>query len=250
MMDDGVFQLLFFALLILATVFDGVSRRRKRRRRAEEMEREEEAGGDDGLGSGPSSPGPARSLPGSAPDRTEAPSSERETADSMVPDDLWAILTGEERRDAGRGPPETVTVPDEVVSVEPSPGSVEWGERFPEAPGGLEPIPPPVATTPSSAGRPPVGTPVPAAAGTTSASPARLLRRAPSPAPAHRPAGMAGGRQALPAMREDAATPRSVYVELLRSGGRGSLRQAIVFAEVFGTPAALRPPRWEGDGVS
>ena len=249
-MDNGVFQLLFIALLILASVFDGVSRRRKRRRRAEEMEREEKAGGEDGLGSGPSFPGPARSLPGSDPARTGAPSRERETADAMVPDDLWAILTGEERPGAGRGPPETSTVSGEVVSVEPSPGSVEWGERFPEAPGGLEPIPPPVATPPSSAGHPPVWTPVPVAAGTTSASPARLPRRAPSPAPSRRPPGMTGARQALPAMHEDAARPRSVYVELLRDGGRGSLRQAIVFAEVFGTPAALRPPRWQGDGVS
>ena len=240
-MDNGFFQLLFFAFLILASIFDGVSRRRKRRRRVEEMEREEAGGGEDGPGSGPSSfPEPARSLPDSVPARTGAPSSERETADSMVPDDLWTVLTGEARPNAGGDPPESPPVPDEVVSVEPSPGSVVWGERFPEATDELEPTSPPVATTPGSS--PPVWTPAPPPA-TTSASPARPPRPAPAPAPSRPPARMMGG--ALPAMRGDA-----IYVELLRAGGRDSIRQAIVFAEVFGTPAALRPPRWEGGGVS
>lgn len=39
-----------------------------------------------------------------------------------------------------------------------------------------------------------------------------------------------------------------MYVNLLREGGRGSLRQAIVLTEVFGTPVALRSPGREGGG--
>ena len=40
-----------------------------------------------------------------------------------------------------------------------------------------------------------------------------------------------------------------MYVNLLREGGSGSLRQAIVLTEVFGTPLALRSPGRERDGL-
>ncbi|MDE0249048.1 MAG: hypothetical protein OXO56_14125 [Gammaproteobacteria bacterium] len=39
-----------------------------------------------------------------------------------------------------------------------------------------------------------------------------------------------------------------MYVNLLREGGRGSLRQAIVLAEVFGIPVALRSSGREKGG--
>lgn len=243
-MDNGVFQLLFFALLILASVFDGIARRRKRQRRMEEMEWEEEAEGEDGVESGTSS-----SAPSGSPARTGAPAGERETADSMVPDDLWAILTGEERPGAGRGLP-PVPDRDEAVAAEPVPGSVERAESLPERSGGRDPGPPPWATMPPPSESPPAWRPAPPPpTARTPATPARVPRRTRSLAPSRREASMTRA-QAFPAASEDTAKSRSMYVELLREGGVNSLRQAIVLAEVFGTPVALRPPGRDGNGFS
>jgi hypothetical protein len=144
---DGLFELLFIAVFILAAIFDAVARSRGKRRRMEEMEAEEEAAHGMGLPSGDtatpqgsreSSREAARarreerrearrreweqrreeaearrdaaeaerrgrdvgrevgSAAGSGAG-AEAGAGERETADAMVPDDLWAILTGQPR---------------------------------------------------------------------------------------------------------------------------------------------------------
>lgn len=260
-MDNGLLQLLFLGLLILASVFDAVGRRRKRRRRMEEMEREEAAGHGEGAGVGTSAPWPAD--PGSVPEEASTPSPRetpapagartggRETADSMVPDDLWAILTGEERSGAGRGggrPSTTGQIPEEDASGGPDFGARETPERLPpmpqrgrgepswgdqpsapaEAPPAWQPVPPPVVVRPDLPRMPP---------------------RAPAPLPSRgrAPASVPG---VFPRPREDHVTVAGpMYVKLLREGGSGSLRQAIVLTEVFGTPVALRPPGREGGGL-
>ena len=115
-MDDGFFQLLFFGVLILASVFDAMTRGRRKRRRMEEMEREEDGAGEAG-------------------DGTE-PTAERETADSMVPDDLWAVLTGQQQPQEGEKP--------RTASAEPTP----LPERVPERRPPPEPKPPPKPARP------------------------------------------------------------------------------------------------------
>ncbi len=145
---DGLFELLFIAVFILAAIFDAVARSRGKRRRMEEMEAAEEEAADGmdlpsgdtatSQGSRESSREAARarreerrearrreweqrreeaearkgaaeaerrgrdvgreagSGTGSG-EGAEAGAGERETADAMVPDDLWAILTGQPR---------------------------------------------------------------------------------------------------------------------------------------------------------
>ena len=224
------------------------------------MEREEAAGEGEGAGSGTSARWPAD--PGSAPEEAGTPSRREtpapvgartdgsETADSMVPDDLWAILTGEERSGEGRGGGRSSTpgrVPEEDVSsggpdlgtretpkrLPPTPESGRdrepWRGDRPSAPAGdprdWQPAPPPVVVRPD---------------------PPRMLPRVPAPI-VSRGRTLAGVPGALPAPR-GRAVAGPMYVSLLREGGRGSLRQAIVLAEVFGTPVALRSPGREGGG--
>lgn len=253
-MEDGIFQLLFLGLLILASVFDAVGRRRKRRRRMEEMEREEAAGDGEGVGSGTSARWPAD--PGSVPEEAGTPSQRetpapvgtradgRETADSMVPDDLWAILTGEER---SGGPPGPGQIPEEDASGGGDFGTRETPERVPSAPeSGRDPEPSWGAQPSAPAGDPPDWQPAPPPV-VVRPDPPRMPFRAPVPLPSRRkiPASVP---RALPSPR-DHAVAGPMYVSLLREGGRGSLRQAIVLAEVFGTPVALRSPRLERGGL-
>lgn len=255
-MEDGLFQLLFLGLLILASVFDAVGRRRKRRRRMEEMEREEEVGEREGAGAGTSARWPAD--PGSVPEEAGAPSPRetsapagaraggRDTADSMVPDDLWAILTGEERSGEGRGG--GLSTPGQIPEEDPS-GGPDFGTR--ETPDRLPPMPesgrdpePSWGDQPYAPGEaPPDWQPAPRP------DPPRM----PPQVPAHllsrgrTPASVPGAFPRPRAGQVEGAGP--MYVNLLREGGSGSLRQAIVLTEVFGMPVALRSPGREGGGL-
>jgi hypothetical protein len=96
---EGLGQLVFILILVAAAAIDAMARRGKKQRRMEEMEREEE-----------------RATTGTRdrPDRQEAPrergrqegaraEQERETADAMIPEDFWAILTGEAPAEAPPG---------------------------------------------------------------------------------------------------------------------------------------------------
>ena len=259
-MEDGIFQLLFLGLLILASVFDAVGRRRKRRRRMEEMEREEKAGDGEGAGAGTSArwPGDPGSVPeeASTPSPREAPAPAgartggRETADSMVPDDLWAILTGEER--AGEGQGGGVSAPGQIPEEETS-GRTDFGtrntpERRPPRPeSGRDPEPSWGDQPSAPAEDPPDWQPVPPPV-VVLPDPPRMPPRAPAPLPSRgrSPAGVPG---AFPRPRGDRVTVAGpMYVNLLREGGSGSLRQAIVLTEVFGKPVALRSPGREGIG--
>ena len=188
-MDDGFFQLLFFGVLILASVFDAMTRSRRKRRRMEEMEREQDEAGEAGVG-------------------TE-PTGERETSDSMVPDDLWAVLTGQQEPQEREEPG--------TASAEPAP----LPERIPERRPPPEPKPPPKPSVP-----------VPVLSDRYRAS--ELLARTPIVARGTvRPTGELTRRRI-----------RSGYAELLRAGGADSLRKAIVLKEVLGSPAAFRAPSW------
>lgn len=190
-MDDGFFQLLFFGVLILATVFDAMTRGRRRRRRMEEMEREEGEAGEASAGI--------------------ETTGERETADSMVPDDLWAVLTGEQ-------PPQE-------------------REKLPTAYQEQAPTPMPDLTP---EGRPP---PEPELPLKTRVSVPVLSDRYRVSDPG---ALMPLARRGLGRPMGELARKRigSDYAEFLRSGGTDSLRRAIVLKEVLGSPAAFRAPGW------
>ena len=219
----------------------------------EEMEREEAAGDGEGAGSGTSARWPAD--PGSVPEdasttsqrETPAPvgtrADGRETADSMVPDDLWAILTGEER---SGGPPAPDQIPEEDASAAGDLRTREASERVPPVPESGRDRDPWRRDQPSaSTGDPPGWQPAPPPVVVRPDSP-RVPRRAPAPLPS-RGRTPAGVPRVLSSPR-DRAVSGPMYVNLLREGGHGSLRQAIVLAEVFGTPVALRSPGREGGG--
>jgi len=85
-MGEGVGQLVFILIIMAAAALDAMGRNRKKRQRMEEMDREEAEGGTATRtrpGQGPAGGGPAQG------------GQERETAETMVPEDFWAILTGQ-----------------------------------------------------------------------------------------------------------------------------------------------------------
>jgi len=121
--EEGFVTILFILLFMAASVIDAVGRKKKRQRRMEEMEAEDSGeqwspdatGRDDSPVAVEEDPDRYRRIPGAgepdedryrrAPSRQRepspapsagAPSSQRdeESAESMVPEDLWAILTG------------------------------------------------------------------------------------------------------------------------------------------------------------
>lgn len=106
---SGLFELLIIVFFIVAAAFDAIQRNRKKEERKRQMEEQEsKERPDEGAGRSPD----------------EAP---RETAETMVPEDLWAILTGQAptgERPAGeqpadeRGdnPPEQPQIPAPVPS--------------------------------------------------------------------------------------------------------------------------------------
>jgi hypothetical protein len=123
-MEDGLFQLLFILFFIMAAIFDAVARSRAKRRRMEEMEGAE---GEEDVSAGADAEARSRrraererehreriQARRKAPDGTGGEVvtrgetggggvqgegvPERETADSMVPEDFWAILTGQPTR--------------------------------------------------------------------------------------------------------------------------------------------------------
>lgn len=136
-MEEGLFTLLFILFMVAAAVMDAVTRKRKRQQRMEEMEAEEPEDRWDGARTG----GPRGSPPAGVGDREgtgHTRDGERETADSMIPDDFWAILTGEDPREregptARTSPPPTppeTAAPEETRTVEPWRGSGEGPEPF------------------------------------------------------------------------------------------------------------------------
>jgi hypothetical protein len=99
-MGEELFTLMFILIIIAASVLDAAGRRKAKKRRMEEMEREEaeEASGTRRPQERTEGPRVRRSPEPSAAESTSASSGEgeRETAETMVPEDLWAILTGQQ----------------------------------------------------------------------------------------------------------------------------------------------------------
>ena len=218
-MDDGLFQLLFFGVLILASMFDAATRRRRRRKKMQDMEVEEsaeppadwEVRGDD------------IAIEPQDVRQPTAPGRERETADSMVPADLWAILTGPH-------PDPTGSRDSDVSEQAERPAAPPRQTEAPKS----RPEPTPRSTSPSKpTPTPPAPEPAPVALRAT-------RQRTSAPASVRRaPAWISGARA------DGAALP---YVHLLRGGGPDALRSAVVLSEVLGTPAAFRPLGWDEMG--
>jgi len=119
---EGLFQILIILFFIVASIFDAVSRNKKKQEQKDRMESEEAAEGSAAGGMDARPGSPARPLPRPRPTpmegRRKAPAGEpaprttasgpagsrrtasqqtpsRETADQMIPEDFWAILTGQ-----------------------------------------------------------------------------------------------------------------------------------------------------------
>jgi len=281
--QDGLFQLIFIIVILAASVLDAVARSRKKREQMDEMERQEEAAdwepADDGdvvATRDPSRTGrPVPDTPDAArrdsPDDAPAPVArqERETSDSMVPDDLWAILTGEQR--APRPQPRPVE-----SSGREDPAAI--ASRRTEGALGSE-----VERQPPPPGRPPILSPMPPRRGETETpvpgwrdrmqqrrSPTRRSQLPPPvtvPGEAEIYQGIEEPWSSLPDITEGEigeddrmlldgegggrmgqrtrVGSRSAYTRLLESGKPGDLRQAIVLSEILGPPKALR----SGDGT-
>jgi hypothetical protein len=122
---DGLFQILIIGLFIVASIFDAVTRGKKKQEQKDRMKAEEARE----AGEGTTRPRPPRPAPGTAPPRpsgagttirppdrarggedarepvgsgrakapTGAPKAEerRTAADELIPEDFWAILTGQ-----------------------------------------------------------------------------------------------------------------------------------------------------------
>lgn len=143
-----LFEILFIAIFILFPILEQVLKRR---------------GSPEGEETGPMAMEPP-------PDEIDAPSADREPvqASEMVPDDLWAVLTGEQRPSRPEGVrveedarlenvEEPEEVPEEVSdwSLAPDPEEAYSLERLDYEPAAHEPVPyePVERTVPSSEAR-------------------------------------------------------------------------------------------------
>lgn len=93
---DGLFELIIFALFILTSVLGG---RKKRKQGSKPKGR---SPGDGRVPDRPRSRGPSTARERSSAGAADA-AGERESAAAMVPEDLWAVLTGEQRTPSSTG---------------------------------------------------------------------------------------------------------------------------------------------------
>ncbi len=204
----------------------------------QEMEREEAA--EVGVGQAEETQSDSR-MSG----RTGTATRERQTADSMVPGDLWAVLTGQQ-------PPPTSET---TTGTEEAPASAEWRtqqpqpELAPERAPSYEKTPPleierpsevQARPTPPLVLRPEFHAPVTVTSGPYRPGTAGSAVTTPAQAQAAANAAFSlRGERGRPGSAE-----ASEYTALLRQGGRESLRKAVVLKEILGAPAAYRPPGW------
>ncbi len=127
-MEEGLLTLIFIVFMVVASILDAVGRRRKKQRRMEEME-----GADDqGVEASPGMEGRPTASTGTDTESWRTESDSRETAETMVPEDFWAVLTGQELET--RPPPE----PETSGRAEPAgPGSYGEDGREEARPGDL-----------------------------------------------------------------------------------------------------------------
>ena len=231
-MDDGLIQILVIAFFIIISMMDGAAR--KKRKEAQRRGRVATSEG--------------------GTDRDEWRSTEDDaTSEGMVPDELWeeiaALAKGAPPESTRRLPPTRVPGADrtpygaeepEEISLRPEHQHVERHDHVEWAP---EEVPAyPVAAEADPYGLAPTE-------GTDVAGPA--------------PSRSAPSRRDRPASRDvtrpekvAAADPYSMRASgsggavrmALRRGGRDGIRQAVILAEVLGSPAALRKADHEPPG--
>jgi hypothetical protein len=136
---DGLFQLLIIVLFVMAAVFDAVKRGREREQKKEEMEAAEEAEAVEFEVEGASPP------PQPRPSRPRRPKAqEEESAETMVPEDLWAILTGQEPPSKPREEPVPVEAhPERAAEPDPHPEPDRRPDPHPEPDRRRDPHPEP-----------------------------------------------------------------------------------------------------------
>ncbi len=275
-MPDGLFELVFILLIVVASIVDAIGRSRKKQRRMEEMEREDE-GGVAAPSEEPSYGQAEESGATVASSRTSGPESEvegeRETADRMVPEDFWAVLTGEappseleregrEVSSEGEQEPPARDAGDAESWEWSRPGAERPTQReLPEAPvRRSDPDAPVRRSDPDPPAHPHIPVPVPQDRYGRDSGPS-WTSEVDAPRPPSRRAKReqevrrqeaAGRPRRFPPGHRPARSPR--YTELLGSGNVEELRRAIVLKEVLGPPAALRDPleghghTWDPDG--
>ncbi len=294
---EGLFQILIIGLFIVASIFDAVSRNKKKQEQKERMKAEEAGEGAD-VATRPR-PRPAQGTrasgagttirPPDGPRRSKAPTGAGEggdrtsAADELIPEDFWAILTGE--APARKEEPEPTWAPAPTTASEPSPEaeaeattrrSSRWMEGLDDREGAGRAGGAPAAEEPVLAGtRPRPSTSPPGGTRSFPAPPPRPESPFARPAPPTRVAGgdpmaepwgalgdissgeIADGRGAtLPSVdlygedggRRRAGATDSPYVRLVASGRRGDLKSAIVLREVLGTPVGARGREDESRG--
>ena len=222
-MDSGLIQILVIAFVIIISVMDGAARKKRREAQRQEAQRRGEVGGGEGV----SELGEGRSM-------TTERMSERRMSEGLAPDEVWAEiaalakggppppsarqlppLSGFERTLPVRVPePEETMLTAEHQHVEGH-DHVEW-EWEPELEAEAEafrlaPVPDEDPTSPVAPA--PAEDPISPVAPTADEDPGRASR-----GPLNR---------------------RSV-LRTLTHGGRASIQQAVILAEILGPPAALR----------
>jgi hypothetical protein len=94
-MGEGFGQFVFLLIILAAAAMDAMGRNKKKRQRMEEMEREEAETGTATAERPRPSERYSRAPEASGQEQPREVSAERQTADTMIPDDFWAILTGQ-----------------------------------------------------------------------------------------------------------------------------------------------------------
>jgi hypothetical protein len=299
---EGAFQLLIILFFIAASIFDAVARSRKKNEQKDRLDREEgeEAGTvtrapgtrrprpTEGRRKAPAPGAPrskqhgrdgrdgARESSPSGGTRSEAPGEGRRTAaDEMIPEDFWAILTGQAPKQEAPAPTPAPTKRTEVPPSEPHIPVPVPSDRYTPAPDedlrdyGRSPV---AKDRTIVAAKPVPGAPTRRSArwmeGLGGGAVEDAVR---SPRP-----HTAGSRRPVDPMEEPwgvledissgeigdglgstqgavdltggealrrAGTTDSPYVRLVAEGTTENLRSAIVLREVLGTPVGARGPR-------
>lgn len=208
---DG-FELLFILLVILYPLLEGLARRRKASRDAEGPPESRRAGPLEG---GTSAPEEETARAGT--DRGEA-------ASDILPDDLWELLTGEQRRGRGARPP---IEPDVDGGVK---DETAWAST--ESPIAVDEDAARERWTGPSDDEVPRSEPV----SLEYEGPEAYSLEQPPPSPEVRHARFHARLDAAPTPR---SRPRRRSGLTRRLARRGTLREAVILAEVLGPPRGL-----------
>ncbi|MFP3948915.1 MAG: hypothetical protein ACLFWG_09310 [Longimicrobiales bacterium] len=140
---NGLFEILIILAIFLLPALEGMIKKRKRESAGEAESGPGRAEADSGEEAGRSSR--EEGVPGSRGDRAAGPAaggasqqtgerSEDRSAEELLPDDLWAILTGQERPKKAPDAPEEPS----TTSSASEGGKIAGGEAIDAAPGGAD----------------------------------------------------------------------------------------------------------------